>query len=101
MENITKNIKNPLVTKENDLVENVALHAMVELSQQYNKKTQHYSKTIQSYNIEIEKIKRLIEDAIQSKKEDEDNFLSQIEEVKYHARLIANLMILFIKTSIH
>lgn len=89
MENITENIKNPLVTKENDLVENVALHAMVELSQQYNKKTQHYSKTIQSYNIEIEKIKILIEDAIQSKKEDEDNFLSQIGEVKYHAKLVA------------
>jgi len=88
MENTDKNIAYTPVATQNEPENTTKMQAIVEITQYYQEKTQRYSNGIQAYNLEIEKIKIRIDEAIRDKIEEEEHFSRQASEVKYHARIV-------------
>ena len=86
MESTDKNIEYTPITTQNDITNSSTMSALVELTQYYQEGAQRYAQEIQNYNLEIQKAKDLIAEAVEATKEDEEVFAKCAREVSYYAR---------------
>lgn len=85
----TENSNHVPVAMHNDSQQGKTLQAMIELNQRYQEDTKHYAQEIQNFNLQIETLKNDIEEAIEEKKEQEEECAKVTSEIGFQSRIIA------------